>query len=227
MDEKDKKKRSADIHIRCYPEDKSFIEDRAKNGFGSGKSTMTNYILYVLHHFDDASNINMDMVDTLVRAISENRQNLASVHGTITRVPHELNAIGNNINQIAKAINTAMLKAKRDSKTPDNVIIKLLNFQNSLISYLKEIKSIAGSYEKSVASARTIINAVLRKEDEVLTRILVFPQVGNKYYKYCQLMRMLQDFQEEEGLLDTFILSNVKKEIQYKIYETQDELFKR
>ena len=217
MEDKVKRIKDADIHVRCYPEDKAFVEERAKNGFGKGSSTMTNFILYALRHVDDASPIDINYVSELMTTISQNRADLASAHQTIANIPHELNAIGKNINQIAKAVNTIMLKARKNGESTDSVIMKLLNYQNSLIGHIKDISSIMDKYNDSIKSARILINAVLRKEDELLTRCLVFPEVGSRYHRLSQLLRMVKDYQNESGVRNEWSVDTLMKTLQVDI----------
>lgn len=108
-----RKKKSAEIHIRCYPDDKKYAEERARESFGSGRNTLTNFVIYALRHVDDASPINLNMAWELIDSIGTNRQTLAATHSTITNIPQEINAIGKNVNQVAKAVNTVMLKARK------------------------------------------------------------------------------------------------------------------
>jgi len=224
MEDKIKKTKDADIHIRCYPEDKMFVEDRSKNGFGRGASTMTNFVIYALRHVDDASPIDLNYVDNLMQSISSNRSDLASAHQTIANIPHELNAIGKNINQVAKAVNTVMLKARKNGETNVETIAKLMSFQNSLIVQTRDLSSIMDKYNNSIKAARITINAVLRKEDELLTRCLVFPEVGNRYHRLCQLMRMIKDYQKESGVRNDWSVDTLKETLQKDIDSAKKNL---
>ena len=223
MEDKIKKTKDADIHIRCYPEDKMFVEERAKNGFGKGSSTMTNFILYALRHVDDASPIDLNYVDKLMLEISYNRADIAEAHQTIANIPHELNAIGKNINQVAKAVNTIMLKARKNGESTDSVILKLLTFQNTLIGHIRDISSIMDKYSESIKSARSLINQALRG-DELLTRCLVFPEVGNKYHRLSQLLRMVMDYQKESGVHNEWSIDRLKMNLRIDINSAKSQL---
>lgn len=209
-----KKKKSAEIHIRCYPDDKKYAEERARESFGNGRNTLTNFVIYALRHVDDASPINLNMAWELIDSISTNRQVLAATHSTITNIPQEINAIGKNINQVAKAVNTVMLKARKNGEATVETITKLLDFQNRLVVYMKDLTSMIDNYNDTVRQAKTTVNAVLRKEDEILTRCLVFPQVGSNHRRLSQLMRMLEDYQREAGVSDNQTLGILKINLQ-------------
>ena len=217
-----KKKKSAEIHIRCYPDDKKYAEERARESFGSGRNTLTNFVIYALRHVDDASPVNLNMAWEMIDAISTNRDVLASTHSAITSIPQEINAIGKNINQIAKAVNTVMLKARKNGEANAETITKLLTFQNRLIICMKDLTSMIDNYNDTVRQAKTTVNAVLRKEDEILTRCLVFPQVGTNHRRLSQLMRMLQEYQREAGVSDNQTFGIVKRDLQKYLLETED-----
>ena len=216
-----KKKKSAEIHIRCYPDDKKYAEERARECFGSGRNTLTNFVIYALRHIDDASPIDLNRAWELIETISKNRQVLAATHSTITGIPQEINAIGKNINQIAKAVNTVMLKARKNGETTADTFAKLLGYQNLLITYMKNLTSVIDNYNDTVRQAKTTVNAVLRKEDEILTRCLVFPQVGTRQRRLSQLMRMLHDYQKESGFRGNQTIIMLKNNLQREISEEE------
>ena len=172
------RKKDSDIHIRCYKEDKEYVNKRAKDGFGKEKNSITNFILYAIRHVDDASPIDLMEADELIRAIGENRQTLAAVHEDINSIPQELNAFGNNLNQIAKSINTIMKIAREDGEDLKETVGKIAAFERTIIAMFEEVVLKIESYNDTVLQARIKINNILRKEDEILTRCLVFPAVG-------------------------------------------------
>ena len=218
-----KKKKSAEIHIRCYPDDKKYAEDRARNSFGSGRNTLTNFVIYALRHIDDASPIDLSKARELIETISKNRQVLAATHETIANIPQEINAIGKNINQVAKAVNTVMLKARKNGEATAETVSKLLGYQNLLFTFMRDMDSVTDNYNDTFRQARTTVNAVLRKEDEILTRCLVFPQVGNRHGRLSQLMRMLQDYQKESGFSDDQTIIVLKKDLLREMSEAEKD----
>ena len=188
--------RTGDIHLRCYQEDKDFLIQRAKDGFGKDENSMTNVMLYALRHVDDTSPITLSHVDGLIRAISENRQTLAEVHADISRISNEINSIGNNINQIAKGVNTALKIAREDNPKAHETINRILSFQDDMHNAVLDFGYTVDNYEKNFSSAKTRINSCLRKEDELLTKTLVHPRVGKAQQLEAQLLRLLEEYME-------------------------------
>ena len=187
--------KTADIHIRCYPDDKENVIERAKDGFGKDNNSITNLVLYALRHVDDTSPIVLSHVDSLIRTISENRQTIVAVHGDIQGISGELNSIGVNVNQIAKSINTT-LKIARKSNYDDfrQDIPKILFFQGEIDNSILKLNKIMEKYDQKIQSARTILNSCLRKEDELLTKTLVHPRVGKIQLLEAQLLRLLEEY---------------------------------
>ena len=202
MEENDIRNKTADIHVRCNPEDKMYIEERAKSGFGGKASSQSNLVRYAIRHIDDSSSVDLDRAHELIVAIGNNRPSLAAVHETINDIPQELSAIGNNINQIAKAINTIMKIAREDKESPHETIAKIIAFDNSISSHMDKLCAKIDSYNNTIQDARRIVNNALRKEDEILTRCLVFPTVGGRSTIQAQLLRMLQDSKKDNPQLD-------------------------
>ena len=126
MGEKLAKTKDADIHIRCFREDKKYVESRAKDGFGKKTNSMTNFVLYAIRHVDDSSPIDIEQAEGLIQTIGDNRQTLAAVHEDINGIPQELNELGNNLNQIAKATNTILRTAREDDETQKETIDKIV-----------------------------------------------------------------------------------------------------
>lgn len=202
MDEEVKRKKDADIHVRCYPEDKAYVEERAKDGFGKQKNSQTNFVLYAVRHANDASPIDLEQADGLIKEISKNRQPLAEAHSVISNVYQELSAIGNNINQIAKSINTIMKIAREDGEDARITVDKLVVFQEKIKGSLSVLSELRDKYDGNIKQARNRINNTLRKEDELLTRCLVFPTVGTSNVSDAQLLRLLQDYMKANSKND-------------------------
>jgi len=194
MEENNKTNRTSDIHLRCYPEDKEYLRQRSKDGFGRDENSMSNVMLYALRHIDDTSPITLSFVDGLIKVIAQNRQTLDSVHSDISRISGELNAIGININQIAKGINTILKIAREDEEGVRQTIKQMLSFQGEVQHSIMELSSIMNSYEHNIHSARTLVNSCLRKEDELLTKTLVHPRVGKVQLLEAQLLRLLEEY---------------------------------
>lgn len=192
--------KTSDIHIRCYPEDKDFVIDRSKDGFGKETNSITNLVLYAIRHMDDSSPIVLSHVDDLIKTISFSRQALAAVHEDISGVPRELSAIGNNINQIAKAINTIMRVADVKGEDYRETANKVIVFQGEVRKDISELSSIMESYEQKIHNARVRVNSCLRKEDELLTKTLAHPRVGKKQMLEAQLVRLLEEYMQTDNI---------------------------
>lgn len=78
------------------------------------------------------------------------------------------------------------------------------------------------NYNDTVRQAKTTVNAVLRKEDEILTRCLVFPQVGSNHRRLSQLMQMLQEYQREAGVSDNQTFGVVMRDLQKHLLEVEN-----
>lgn len=78
-------------------------------------------------------------------------------------------------------------------------------------------------YSKPINAARINISSILRKEDEILTRCLVFPKESERGRWLSQLMRMIQDYQHEANIRDEQSISDLKKELQVSISEAVNE----
>lgn len=210
--------KTGDIHLRCYQEDKDFLIQRAKDGFGKDENSMTNVVLYALRHVDDTSPITLSHVDGLIRTISENRQTLAAVHADLTRISNEFNSIGHNINQIARGINIVLKIAREDMPEAHDTIAKVLAFQNELNFNMTDLSYSTEKYEQQIASARTRINSCLRKEDELLTKTLVHPRVGKAQQLEAQLLRLLEEYMETDQMrFDRMNVVNLLFELREKV----------
>ena len=78
-------------------------------------------------------------------------------------------------------------------------------------------------YSKPINAVRINISTILRKEDEILTRGLVFPIESERGRKLSQLMRMIQDYQHEANFRDEQSLGDLKKELQVSISDAVNE----
>lgn len=225
MEENEKKNnRTGDIHLRCYPEDKDFLRQRSKDGFGRDENSMTNVMLYALRHVDDTSPITLSFVDELIRVISQSRQTLDLVHADIVGVSGEMNAVGNNINQIAKAINTILKIAREEGEDARQTIKQMLTFQGEVQHSIKELSSIMDRYEQNIRSARTRINSCLRKEDDLLTKTLVHPRVGKAQLLEAQLLRLLEEYiGHDQYRFDSMNVTNLLFELRGKVKASLEE----
>ena len=92
--------------------------------------------------------------------------------------------------------------AREDKESPHETIAKIIAFDNSISSHMDKLCAKIDSYNNTIQDARRIVNNALRKEDEILTRCLVFPTVGGRSTIQAQLLRMLQDSKKDNPQLD-------------------------
>lgn len=214
------------INFRCLPGEKDYVMERAKDGFGQGRTTITNLMHYAIAHMDDTSPVNLREADSLLKAIGENRPVLSSVHADINAVSNELSRIGNNVNQIARQVNTVMKVAREDGEVPSITLNKVLNFESTLIGYLSEIRSKMMEFNTIMRTSRKRINDALLGEDDIITRCLIHPKVGNKARHYSELLRMIQSYQNERKATDRWTLDVLKNCLEYDIRNANEEFIK-
>lgn len=195
--EENKRKKDADIHIRCYKEDKQYVEQRSKDGFGNEHNSKTNFVLYALRHVDDASPVNLYEADALIKAIGDNRQTLYGIHVGLGDIVQEMNAMGNNINQIARQINTAMKMARAEGESGKSIMGRLQNFENEVNYALYQLEEKIAEWDNHLTPMKKAVSTTLKGENEILSRCLVFPKVGTTKRREAQLLRLIQDFRRE------------------------------
>ena len=128
------------------------------------------------------------------KCIADNRMILATFEADFRRIIEEINRLGNNVNQIAKKINLAMLKAEENGTDADEVCRELLHFKDGTLENMASIRTLIREYKETVVNDKNAISDILFKEDELLTRCLVFPPVGDFKVKVGQLLRALQEY---------------------------------
>ena len=192
-----RRKKDADLHIRCYKEDKEFVERRARDGFGNEHNSKTNFVLYALRHVDDASPVNLEEADALIETIRDNRQTLYGTYVSLGNIVQGISVIGNNINQIARQINTAMKMAKAEGETTMTIADRLQRFSNDVSFGLYQLETKTAEWEKLLTPMRQTVNTTLKGENDILSRCLVFPKVGTTRRSETQLLRLIQDFERE------------------------------
>lgn len=192
-----KRKKDADLHIRCYKEDKEYVERRAKDGFGSEHNSKTNFVLYALRHVDDASPVNLEEADALIKCIRDNRQTLYGIYVSLGNIVQEMNAISNNINQIARQINTTMKKARAEGESAKETTDRLQRFSNAVSFALYNLETKMNEWNQQITPMRQKVSTALNGENNILSRCLVFPKVGATEKRAERLLHMIQDFKKE------------------------------
>ena len=214
------------INFRCLPGEKKFVKERAKDGFGQGRTTITNLMHYAIAHLDDTTPVNLREADSLIKAIGENRPVLSSVHADIGAVNNELSRIGNNINQIARQVNTIVKVAREEGEAPAETLKKVLYIETSLIGYMELLKAKMTDYNNVFRTFRRRITDAMIDEDEIITRCLVHPKVGNKARHYSTLLRMIQSYQNEVNATDGWDLQILKNTLEYNIRKANEDFDK-
>ena len=214
------------INFRCLPGEKKLVKERAKDGFGQGRTTITNLMHYAIAHLDDATPVNLQEADSLIKAIGENRPVLSSVHADIGAVNNELSRIGNNINQIARQVNTIVKVAREEGEVPAETLKKVMCLETSLIDYLELVKAKMAEFNTVIRTSRRRITDVMLGEDDIITRCLVHPKVGNKARHYSALLRMIQSYQNEVNATDGWDLQILKNTLEYNIKKANEDFEK-
>lgn len=187
-----KKRNDNQIHLR--EKNKGEWVKRSMNGFGKPKYALSNMIRYAVDHMDDGVGVSLKDADSLIKCIADNRMILATFEADFRRIIEEINRLGNNVNQIAKKINLAMLKAEENGTDADEVCRELLHFKDGTLENMASIRTLIREYKETVVNDKNAISDILFKEDELLTRCLVFPPVGDFKVKVGQLLRALQEY---------------------------------
>ena len=187
-----KKRNDNQIHLR--ERDKGKWVARSMNGFGKPKYSLSNMIRYAVNHMDDGVGVSLKDADSLVKCIADNRMVLATFEADFRRIIEEINRLGNNVNQIAKKINLLMLKAEENGTEVSEQRRELLQFRDGTLENMAAIRTLIRAYKDTVENDKNAISDILIKEDELLTRCLVFPPVGDSKVRVGQLLRALQDY---------------------------------
>ncbi len=192
----EKRKKDNQIHLR--EKNKALWEKRSLRGFGRPKYALSNMIRYAVYHMDDGAVVSLKDADSLLKCIADNRMVLATYEADFRRIIDEINRLGNNINQISKKINLLMLKADESGVELNEQCRELLQFKNNTLENMAAIRTLITEFKTAVESDKNAISDVLRKEDELLTRCLVFPPMGKLKMAAGRLLRAIQDYIEDD-----------------------------
>ncbi len=188
----EKKRNDNQIHLR--EKNKGEWVKRSMNGFGKPKYALSNMIRYAVDHMDDGVGVSLKDADSLIKCIADNRMVLATFEADFRRIIEEINRLGNNVNQIAKKINLLMLKAEENGTEVSEQCRELVQFRDGTLENMAAIRTLIKGYKETVVNDKNAISDILLREDELLTRCLVFPPVGDFKVKVGQLLRALQDY---------------------------------
>jgi len=216
-----KKRNDNQIHLR--ERDKGKWIARSMNGFGKPKYSLSNMIRYAVNHMDDGVGVSLKDADSLVKCIADNRMVLATFEADFRRIIEEINRLGNNVNQIAKKINLLMLKAEENGTEVSEQRRELLQFRDGTLENMASIRTLIREYKETVVNDKNAISDILLKEDELLTRCLVFPPVGDFKLKVGQLLRALEDYikTDRNGYINSSV-DMLIDELEYFINKTDE-----
>ena len=143
-------------------------------GFGGrDQASKSEIIRYAIKHFYDNKPIDISEAEKLIEAISENREPLQKGLYTLSSLVKELNAIGNNINQIAHHINYLMLKAAEENVDVGSQITMINGFYNETAKTITKLTKLIDRLEPIVEPAKTAVLTSMDGENEIMNRLLI------------------------------------------------------
>lgn len=182
------------IEMRTQPELKEAMIARSYNGFGTKGYGLSKMLRYAFLHIDDGSSIDLSEVAELINAISTNRLQLDKLNIFYEELLHEINRIGNNINQVARKVNLESLLASEED-TPEYELGEKLRELGTEIQYWQDtLIEKVNAFILAASEDLGAIQKILVGEDELLSRCLVFPQAGEKKHQYNVLIRKIKDY---------------------------------
>ena len=182
------------IEMRTQPELKDAMITRSYNGFGAKGYGLSRMLRYAFLHMDDGSSIDLSEAAELINTISTNRLQLDKLNIFYEELLHEINRIGNNINQVARKVNLESLLASEED-TPEYELGEKLRELGTEIQYWQDtLIEKVDAFIVSMSKDREAIKKILGSEDELLTRCLVFPHAGEKKHQYNVLIRKIKDY---------------------------------
>lgn len=162
-------------NLRFDEETNSALKKITSNGGFGGreKATDSEIIRYAIKHFYDNKPVDLKEAGPLIKAISENRKPLQEGLYILTKMVKELNAIGNNINQIAHNINYLMLKATEDNVDVGSQITQINSFYYEVNGALTKLMELTDRLEPSIEPAKVAVLTSMDKENEIMNRLLI------------------------------------------------------
>ncbi len=146
-----------------------------KNGGfgGKDKATKSEVIRYAIKHFYDNKPVNLKEVESLIKAISENRDKLSSGLETLSRLIRELNAIGVNLNQITHRLNATMNKAIEEGVNIEKQIDIINDFWNGVVDMLEKLDHILPEIRPAIEPVQNATLEAMNGENEIIRRLLI------------------------------------------------------
>lgn len=146
----------------------------SNGGFGGrDKANKSEVLRYAIKHFYDNKPVDLKEADSLIKAISANRNSLQKSLYTLSGLVKELNAVGNNINQIAHKINLLMLKAVEDGVDVGTQISQFNAFYNEVHEALRKLIELTDRVTPNVEPAKAAVLSAMEEENEIMNRLLI------------------------------------------------------
>ena len=146
----------------------------SNGGFGGrDKANKSEVLRYAIKHFYDNKPVDLKEADSLIKAISTNRDSLQKGLYTLSGMVKELNAVGNNINQIAHKINLLMMKAVEDGVDVGTEISQFNAFYNEVHKALGELLELTDRLAPNVEPAKAAVLSAMEEENEIMNRLLI------------------------------------------------------
>lgn len=146
----------------------------SNGGFGGrDKANKSEVLRYAIKHFYDNKPVDLKEADSLIKAISTNRDSLQKGLYTLSGMVKELNAVGNNINQIAHKINLLMMKAVEDGVDVGTQISQFNTFYNEVHKALGELLELTDRLAPNVEPAKAAVLSAMEEENEIMNRLLI------------------------------------------------------
>lgn len=168
-------KKDIQLNLKLDSETYMQLNRITKNGGfgGKEKATKSEVIRYAIKHFYDNKPVNLEEAEPLIKAISENRDELSSGLETLNRLVRELNSIGINLNQISHNLNLNMLKANEANASLEERI-NIIKESSENIDYATWLlQQLLEKIDSEILPAKNVTLAVMNGENEIINRLLI------------------------------------------------------
>lgn len=168
-------KKDIQLNLKLDSETYMQLNRITKNGGfgGKEKATKSEVIRYAIKHFYDNKPVNLEEAEPLIKAISENRDELSSGLETLNRLVRELNSIGINLNQISHNLNLNMLKANEANASLEERINIIKDSSDNIDYATWLLQQLLEKIDSEILPAKNVTLAVMNGENEIINRLLI------------------------------------------------------
>lgn len=168
-------KKDLQLNLKLDSETYMQLNRITKNGGfgGKEKATKSEVIRYAIKHFYDNKPVNLEEAEPLIKAISENRDELSSGLETLNRLVRELNSIGINLNQISHNLNLNMLKANEANASLEEKINIIKDSSDNIDYATWLLQQLLEKIDSEILPAKNVTLAVMDGENEIINRLLI------------------------------------------------------